>query len=451
MSTVTAPHPMIEPGAAALVLGLGKTGLSCARYLRRKGLRVRVADTRQAPPAGEQLQADHPEVELRRGSFDSSLLEEMSQVVISPGISRREPVVAEAERLRLPVIGDIELFAREASAPVAAITGTNGKSTVTTLLAGFAKAAGRHVLSGGNLGCPALDLLETDAPDLYVLELSSFQLESCYSLQTITATVLNVTPDHLDRYESMEEYAATKSRIFDRCRTAVVNIDDPYVRSMPRSGQRVLSFSLLDPGADYCLTREPDPVLVCRGEPLLPFKQMKITGRHNAANALAALAMSEALGLSRGPALEVLTRFAGLPHRAQWVAEVGGVRFVNDSKGTNVGATVASVAGMDGPLVLIAGGDAKNQDFEALQAACRGKVRHAVLIGRDADKLESVLAGHCSTQRATDMASAVRAARAAAMPGDTVLLSPACASLDMFRDYTHRGDEFMAAGGGLAA
>ncbi len=451
MSTATAPHPVIEPGAAALVLGLGKTGLSCARYLSKKGLRVRVADTRQAPPAGEQLHADLPEVELRCGPFDHSLLEEMAQVVISPGISRREPVVVEAERDQLPVIGDIELFAREVRAPVAAITGTNGKSTVTTLLARFAEAAGRRVLSGGNLGYPALDLLELAAPDLYVLELSSFQLETCYSLQTVTATVLNVTPDHLDRYESMEEYAATKSRIFDRCRIAVVNIDDPYVRSMPRSDQQVLSFSLLDPAADYSLTRDPEPMLARRGEPLLPVSKMKIAGRHNAANALAALAMSEALELPRGPALEILTDFAGLPHRAQWVAEVGGIKFVNDSKGTNVGATVASVAGMDGPLVLIAGGDAKNQDFDELRAVCRGKVRHAVLIGRDADKLETALAGYCSTERATDMSSAVRAARAAARPGDTVLLSPACASLDMFRDYMHRGDEFTAAVGGLAA
>jgi len=242
MSTAPAPQPVIEPGAAALVLGLGKTGLSCARYLSKKGLRVRVADTRQAPPAGEQLHADLPEVELRCGPFDHSLLEEMAQVVISPGISRREPVVVEAERYELPVIGDIELFAREARAPVAAITGTNGKSTVTTLLARFAEAAGRRVLSGGNLGYPALDLLELAAPDLYVLELSSFQLETCYSLQTVTATVLNVTPDHLDRYESMEEYAATKSRIFDRCRIAVVNIGRPLVSVRIAAFRAVLSF-----------------------------------------------------------------------------------------------------------------------------------------------------------------------------------------------------------------
>ena len=216
MSTATAPHPVIEPGAAALVLGLGKTGLSCARYLSKKGLRVRVADTRRAPPAGEQLHADLPEVELRCGPFDPSLLEEMAQVVISPGVSRREPVVVEAERDKLPVIGDIELFAREAQAPVAAITGTNGKSTVTTLLARFAEAAGRRVLSGGNLGYPALDLLELAAPDLYVLELSSFQLETCYSLKTVTATVLNVTPRVTDSGEITLEMSTEVSSVVAR-------------------------------------------------------------------------------------------------------------------------------------------------------------------------------------------------------------------------------------------
>ena len=451
MNTDTSRRSSLEPGTQALVLGLGRTGLSCTRHLRHKGLTVTVADTREEPPARRELQAEFPEVELRCGSFDVSLLEGMSQVVISPGISRRVPIAMEADERGLPVVGDIELFAHEVRAPVAAVTGTNGKSTVTTLLAEFAGAAGCEVLAGGNLGRPALELLEAKVPDLYVLELSSFQLESCKSLRPAGATGLNVTPDHMDRYASMDEYAATKSRIFNGCGTAVINIDDPYVRAMPRRGQRVLSFSLLDPEADYSLDSEPEPMLVCRGEPLLPLGEMCIKGRHNAANAMAALAMSDALELPRGPALETLGSFKGLPHRAQWVAEVGGVDFVNDSKGTNVGATVASVTGMDGPLVLIAGGDAKNQDFAELRAACRGKVRHAVLIGRDADKLADALADLCPTERSADMASAVSAARASALPGDTVLLSPACARLDIFRDHMHRGDEFATAVGGLAA
>jgi UDP-N-acetylmuramoylalanine--D-glutamate ligase len=445
-----APATFLEPGARALVLGLGRTGLSCARYLQRKGVAVRVADTRAEPPGAAALREQVPDAELHTGAFQPGLLDGVAQVVISPGLSLREPVVAEAASRGLPVVGDIELFAREATAPVAAITGTNGKSTVTALLADLATAGGRPAIAGGNLGEPALDLLERPAPALYELELSSFQLETTYSLETETATVLNVTADHLDRYGSIDEYAAAKARIFDGCEVAVVNADDARVRAMPRAGQRVLSFSLRDSTADYFLAREPEPMLTCRGEPLLPLGALRLQGEHNAANALAALAMGEVLGLPRAPVLAALAAFGGLPHRAQWVADVGGVHFIDDSKGTNVGATIAAVAGMDGPLVLIAGGDGKGQDFDDLRAAFRGKVRHAVLIGRDAPRLAAVLEDVCATESASDMPGAVTAARAAARPGDTVLLSPACASLDMFRDYRHRGEEFAAAVRSLA-
>jgi UDP-N-acetylmuramoylalanine--D-glutamate ligase len=441
----------LEAGTRALVLGLGRTGLSCARYLARKGLAVRVADTRSQPPGTDELRAQVPDAELRTGAFDFSLLDGSAQVVISPGLSLREPVAAEALRRGLPVVGDIELFAREAQAPIAAVTGTNGKSTVTVLLADLANAAGRTAVAGGNIGVPALDLLEGTVPELYVLELSSFQLETTHSLRTTTATVLNVTPDHMDRYDTLADYAATKARIFDGCDVAVVNSDDAVVRDMPRAGQRVISFSLASGAADYALERQPEPMIVRRGEPLLPLSALRIQGLHNAANAMAALAMCEALEIPRGAAIDALAAFPGLPHRAQWVADVGGVRFVNDSKGTNVGATLAAVAGMDGPLVVIAGGDGKNQDFSDLRAAFRDKVTHVVLIGRDAPRLEEALAGICTTERAVDMPAAVRAARLAAQPGSTVLLSPACASLDMFRDYTHRGDVFAAAVRGLAA
>jgi UDP-N-acetylmuramoylalanine--D-glutamate ligase len=435
----------LEAGSRALVLGLGRTGVSCARYLRRKGLEVRVADTRSEPPGAAALREQVSGAELRTGAFRDGLLEEIALVVISPGLSLAEPIAVAARQRGLPVVGDIELFAREAQAPVAAITGTNGKSTVTALLAHLANAAGRPAVAGANLGEPALDQLERPVPELYVLELSSFQLETTYTLRTAVATVLNVTPDHLDRYGSLEDYAAAKARIFDRCDVAVVNADDARVRAMPRPGQRVITFSLLDPTADYFLARDPEPVLTCRGEALLPMPAIKLQGEHNAANALAALAMCEALELPRAPVLAALATFGGLAHRAQWVADVAGVRYVNDSKGTNVGATIAAISGMAGPLVLIAGGDGKNQDFDELRPVCRGKVRHAVLIGRDAPRLEPAFEGVCPTERAADMPSAVNAARAAARPGDTVLLSPACASLDMFRDYAHRGDEFAAA------
>ena len=450
---MTQALPSFAPPAAgsrALVLGLGRTGLSCARYLRARGLEVRVADTRAVPPCVDALREQVPDAELHTGAFTPALLDGVAQVVISPGLALAEPVAVEAQRRGLPVVGDVELFAREAQAPVAAITGTNGKSTVTALLAELANAAGRSALAGGNLGEPALDLLARPLPQLYVLELSSFQLETTHSLRTAVATVLNVTPDHVDRYGTLDDYAAAKARIFDGCEVAVVNADDARVRAMPRPGQRVITFSLQDPSADYFLGRDPEPVLTCRGDALLPMSAIRLQGEHNAANALAALAMCEALGLRRAPVLEALAAFGGLPHRAQWVADLDGVRFVNDSKGTNVGATIAAVSGMAGPLVLIAGGDGKNQDFDELRPVCQGKVRHVVLIGRDAPRLEQAFAGVCTTERATDMRAAVGAARAAARPGDTVLLSPACASLDMFRDYAHRGEEFAAAVRSLA-
>ena len=450
MTNATPNLAPLEAGTRALVLGLGRTGLSCARYLDRKGLQVRVADTRSEPPARAALREQVPGAVLCTGDFQDSLLDGVAQVVISPGLSLGEPVAVEALRRGLPVVGDIELFAREAQSPVAAITGTNGKSTVTALLAELASAAGRSAVAGGNLGEPALDLLERPVPALYVLELSSYQLETTYSLETVVATVLNVTPDHLDRYRTIDDYAAAKARIFEHCATAVVNADDARVREMPAAGQCVITFSLQDPTADYFLAREPEPTLTCRGEALLPMAALKLQGAHNAANALAALAMCEALELPRAPVLDAMAAFGGLPHRAQWVADVGGVRFVNDSKGTNVGATLAAVSGLAGPLVLIAGGDGKNQDFDELRPACRGKVRHVVLIGRDAPRLAAAFDGVCTSERAADMRAAVTAARAAAQPGDTVLLSPACASLDMFRDYAHRGDEFAAAVRSLA-
>ncbi len=433
------------------MLGLGRTGLSCARYLHGKGLAVRVADTRAEPPGIAALREQVPQAELVTGTFQDALLDDVAQVVISPGLSVREPVAVEARRRGLPLVGDIELFAHEAQAPIAAITGTNGKSTVTALLAELANAGGRPAIAGGNLGEPALDLLQHPVPRLYVLELSSYQLETTHSLRTAVATVLNVTPDHLDRYDSLDDYAAAKASIFDGCDVAVVNADDARVRAMPR---RRAARAVVQPARSVRgllpRTRARAGAHAAAVSRSLPLAALKLQGEHNAANALAALAMCEALQLPRAPVLDALASFGGLPHRTQWVADVGGVRYVNDSKGTNVGATIAAVAGLAGPLVLIAGGDGKNQDFGELQPACRGKVRHVVLIGRDAPRLAEAFAGVCSTERAADMRAAVGAARAAASAGDTVLLSPACASLDMFRDYAHRGDEFAAAVRSLA-
>ena len=439
-----------SPGRRNLVVGLGATGLACARWLRAQGERVTVNDSRAAPPGLAALRELDAGIEVHAGRFEPALLDGAERVVLSPGVSRREPLISAALARGLPVLGDIELFARAVAAPVLAITGTNGKSTVTSLVAEMAGRAGLSVLAGGNLGEPALELLARPVPQLYVLELSSFQLESTDSLELAAAAVLNVTADHLDRYGSVAEYAAAKARICAHAAVVVLNLDDARVAAMPRAGQRRLGFSLEHADADFGLATRGGVVHLARaGEPLLPLAQLRLPGRHNAANALAALAVGEAAGLPRAPMLMALREFAGLPHRTQWVATRRGVRFIDDSKGTNVGATLAAVAGLDGPLVVIAGGDGKGQDFAPLAAGFRGKVRHAVLIGRDRAALAAALAGACSSEFAPDMVAAVAAAAAAALPGDLVLLSPACASLDMFRDYRQRGDEFAAAVRGL--
>ena len=437
-----------QTAPSAVVVGMGRTGLSAARHLQRSGFRVAITDNRRAPPELEGVKALGASVVTRTGGFDVQLLERADIVVTSPGVPLDDPFFVQARARGLDIIGDIELFARAADAPVVGITGTNGKSTVTTLLGRMAERAGVRVRVGGNLGQPALDLLGRGPTDLYVLELSSFQLDTTHSLKLKASVVLNVSADHMDRYATMKAYAASKARIYANSETAVVNADEPEVVRMPRAGQRVLSFSLLDDKSDFRLVRPPgaqEQWLARRGDALLPLSALKISGRHNAANALATLALGDALRLPIAPMLEELREFPGLPHRAQWVADIRGVRYVNDSKGTNVGATLAAVGGLTGPLVLVAGGDGKGQDFAPLAAGFRGKVRTAVLLGRDAGLIESALSGICHTVRVDSMQEAVKAAARFAQAGDTVLLSPACSSLDMFRDYAQRGEVFAAA------
>jgi len=447
--------------AHSVVVGLGKTGVSCLRYLAKRGIAVSATDTRPAPPGLRELGDLAGSVTLRLGGIDLSLLDGASQVLMSPGVPLDAPIAQAARARGIEVLGDVELFARAVRAPVIGVTGTNGKSTVTSLVAHMAQTAGRRVLAGGNLGVPALDLLEQTVPDLYVLELSSFQLETTWSLELEAAVVLNVSADHLDRYASVAAYASAKARIFKKAATVVLNADDPWVAAMrgdipdrppavgAAGGQgavRIVTFSIESAAADYSLLQSGGTTqLARRGEPLLDIERMKITGLHNAANALAALALGDAVGLPMEAMLAALESFPGLPHRSAWVADVAGVRYIDDSKGTNVGATLAAVAGMQGPLVMIAGGLGKGQDFTPLAAGFRGKVRHTVLIGKDAPALAAALAGVGTLETAASMQAAVRAASRAAQPGDTVLLSPACASLDMFRDYAERGDEFAAA------
>lgn len=435
-----------------LIVGLGKTGLSCARYLASQGVEVAVVDSREQPPALETMRQELPDVAVFTGGFDERVFAHAEQLVVSPGVSLREPAVAHALARGVPVLGDVELFARAARAPVIAITGSNGKSTVTSLVGEMVRAVGLEVRVGGNLGTPALELLRDQEPDFYVLELSSFQLETTSSLQPVAAAVLNVSADHMDRYESLNEYAAAKQRIYHAAATRVLNRDDALVSAMAESsaeaGGEIVWFGLETPRSDreYGLACTGDDCWLARGkERLLPESALRMRGRHNVANALAALALANAAGIDGEQALQVLREFPGLAHRSQWVAERNGVTWFNDSKGTNVGATLAAVSGMPDKVVLIAGGDGKGADFSSLRPVLAQKGRAAVLIGRDAPRLEQALQGALPLVRAADMQEAVAQAAQWAQPGDTVLLSPACASLDMYRNYEHRGEVFMEA------
>ncbi len=438
-------------GRHNLVLGLGDTGLSCIRYLLAHGEHVTIADSRPAPPQLAAVAAQWPALVCHCGAWSVSLLDKVSRVVLSPGVDRRDPLIVEALRRGLPVVGDVELFAMDVAAHqpqarLVGITGTNGKSTVTALIAAMAEESGIRVRAGANLGPPALDLLESPRPDWYALELSSYQLESTQSLRLDVAILLNVTPDHMDRYNSVADYAAAKARIFTHAALAVVNADDPTVQSLLPAGIPVKQFSV-QAQADYWVDSKADLMVLEQGvaKSIMPIAQLRLGGRHNAANALAALATGDAMGLSRESMRAALDKFLGLPHRMQVVTCFDGVDYINDSKGTNVGATIAAIKGITHPVVLIAGGDAKGQDFAPLAQAALGRVRHTVLLGRDRDLLAQALREVCSIQLVSDMAQAVAAARAHAMPGDAVLLSPACASTDMYRNYAARGEAFVAA------
>lgn len=431
----------------SMVVGLGKTGLACARYLHEHGDRLIVVDSRERPPGLSDLRRLLPDTEVRLGGFDEGLLALADRLVVSPGVSLREPFVIAALRRNVEVIGDIELFARAARAPIVGITGSNGKSTVTSLVAAMLRDARRKVLAGGNLGVPALELLRQPQPDFYVLELSSFQLERTHSLRCRAAAVLNLSSDHIDHHGDMDTYAAAKARIFADCDVAIFNRQDALVSAMVGASQVAMSFGLDTPAAgQYGLVRRTGENWLARGARLLmPARDLQLFGRHNIANVLAALAVGEALGLERATTLESARKFRGLPHRTQWVSDHGGITWVNDSKGTNVGAAVAAVESVRSGLVLIAGGDGKGADFAPLAAALAERARAAVLLGADAERLEAALAGVCTVRRVDSMPEAVAAAAALARPGDTVLLSPACSSLDMYANFEARGDAFVAA------
>jgi len=430
-----------------LVVGLGVTGLSCARFLARQGVEVAVTDSREQPPAVDAIRDELPDVALFLGGFQEDVFARAERIVVSPGVSLDEPLIRAAQQRGIEVIGDVELFARSVRAPVVAITGSNGKSTVTTLVGEMARRSGKQVRVGGNIGTPALDLINDVEPELYVLELSSFQLETVASLQCQAAVVLNISPDHMDRYVSMGDYVRAKQRIYAGASVQVVNRDDKPAAALAVGAARLISFGLDAPDdANFGVAETSSGNWIVRGdERWMPVAQVKVAGRHNLANALAALALGEAAGLERQAMLQVLREFQGLPHRTQWVAERGGVAWYNDSKGTNIGATLAAAQGFDGPLVLIAGGQGKGADFAELAAGLDERVKAVVLIGEAAGEIRQALGGRIPARDAASMREAVSLAAQLAQLGDLVLLSPACASFDMFDNYQHRGDVFMQA------
>lgn len=428
-----------------LVIGLGVTGQSCARYLARQGTPVRALDTRQRPPDLDAFRRDFPDVPLHTGGFREDWLDDATRLIVSPGVPVVTPEIARQSEAGKEVVGDIELFAKAAARPVAAVTGSNAKSTVTSLLGRMAAAAGKRVAAGGNLGEPALDLLADDV-ELYVLELSSFQLETTYSLDAQVAGLLNVSPDHLDRYHSLGDYIAAKQHIFDGCQVAVWNRDDEVTRPQ-KPVPAEITFGA-HPDADYRL--DPDSGDLLRdGRRLMHRDDLLLPGNHNALNVLAALALAEALELPRDASVAEAGRFAGLPHRCRHVADAGGVRWFNDSKATNLGATRAALEGIGpaigGQVVLIAGGQGKDQDFAPLAELARSFVRAAVLIGEDGPRIGEALGDTVPAEHAGDMTTAVHRALELARPGDGVLLSPGCASFDQFDDYAARGEAFEAA------
>jgi UDP-N-acetylmuramoylalanine--D-glutamate ligase len=440
---------LIASTETRVVVGLGVTGLSCARYLTRCGLPFTMFDTRVEPPGLAEFRAGFPDAPLFLGDIPAAVLENASELVVSPGVSPQDPLLAPALDSGVPLLGDIDLFVRAARAPVVGITGSNAKSTVTELVGRMALAAGLRAQVGGNLGTPALDLLD-DSCELYVLELSSFQLERAGQLDLAVATVLNISPDHLDRHGSMPRYHQAKHRIFHGCRKAVVNLDDPLTRPLVPDHVQLVGYRSGEPELGGFGLRPVEGVpWLCHGfDTLMNCAELGLAGRHNIGNALAALALGHAAGLPVDAMLQALREFSGLPHRCELVAERADVRYINDSKGTNPGATRAALEGLGGDhnTVLIAGGQGKGADFDDLTAAVAAHCKALVLIGEASRQMQDTFAAVVACYPRDNLQQAVAlAAELADQPGDLVLLSPACASFDMFTSYADRGRQFVAA------
>lgn len=438
---------LIAQSNVIVLVGMGMTGQSAARYLTNLERPFVWVDTRETPPALDSVRAQFPDANIELGDLKEDTLLAASEIIVSPGVPLSNPVIQKAISAGIPVLGDIELFLREVKAPVIAITGSNAKSTVTTLVGEMAKAAGKKVLIGGNIGVPVLDLLLQPAVELYVLELSSFQLESVNKLNAEVSTVLNVSEDHMDRYDSFAQYYMAKQRVYFGARKVVINREDPLTSPPLAEGVKQFSFGLNVPDRDGfgVIVKGGQEYLAFEFKALMPSSDIKMPGRHNIANALAALALGHAVGLPMEPMLQTLTHFPGLPHRCQWVAEKAGVNFYNDSKGTNVGATLAALNGLQkdsGKIVLIAGGVGKGADFSSLKDAEDG-LRSVVVIGQDGAQIAEQFEGLLPTFSARTMREAVELASQQAEAGDDVLLSPACASFDMYKGFEDRGDHFV--------
>lgn len=431
---------------------MGVTGVSVARYLQRIGAGFDWYDSRVNPPGFSDLVESFPDVQMTAGNMSGWDLSSYAEIVVSPGISLAEPALQHASEAQSQLIGDIQLFAREAEAPVAAITGSNGKSTVTQMVGEMALAQGLNTGIGGNLGTPALDLLDDDR-QLYVLELSSFQLETLDNLYAEVACILNVTQDHLDRYDSLNQYHAAKQRIYRGAKKLIFNRDDLLTQPMANSVQQVVSFGLDEPDlGHYGLVGEGESSWLVRGrEKLLSVSELALEGRHNWSNALAAYAIAESLGINEEAIRQVLTQFAGLPHRCREIADFQGIRWIDDSKATNVGACIAAIEGLaaNRNIVLIAGGEGKGQDFAPLATAISTHVHGLVLIGEAANQIAHIVPQEVHPVFAVSLEAAVQVAADIARPGDIVLLSPACSSLDMFSNYVARGKAFASAVEGL--
>jgi UDP-N-acetylmuramoylalanine--D-glutamate ligase len=439
---------MIATSKVKAIIGTGITGVSVARFLARQQQAFILLDTRSAPPNLAAIHQEFPGVNVECGELDVNTLMACDEIIVSPGVAIATPAIAQAKAAGIPVVGDIELFVCYAKAPIVAITGSNAKSTVTSLVGEMAKTAGLRVAVGGNLGTPALELLADDI-QLYVMELSSFQLETVTMLKAKVATILNISADHLDRYPDMRAYILAKLRVYFGAEHIVVNRNDVLTHPPLAAGVKPIYFGgKADFGSFGLLEENGEEYLAKNLTPLMPARELKISGRHNVDNALAALALGDAAGIPIPAMLDTLKHFRGLRHRCEFVASIRGVDFYNDSKGTNIGATLAAIKGLarnPASLVLIAGGEGKGQDFTELNPALVASNVRLVLIGRDAPLIANAVGDQVPVTFADSLQDAIHKSLSQAKPGDAVLLSPACASFDMFKNYEDRGEKFCAA------